>query len=156
MRPHKIASGQALVEFALIFPLLFFLVSGLFDIGRAIFYYSILNTAVREGTRYAIVQPDYILYPDPFDCNEAPSTADIRICDEIKNKFFTGELTSSTITILRGPGATGDPSIKINIEFTFEPITPGVAFLGRNLKAMEGLLTMNVNSQMLIAPIAEP
>ena len=100
MRTSKITSGQSLVEFALVLPLFFLLMMGLFDIGRAIFYYSTLNTAVREGTRYAIVQPncDYKKYPStcsgeyldsyPLDCNNAKSTANIDICNEIINKFY--------------------------------------------------------------------
>ena len=160
MRPSKRLSGQALVEFALIFPLLFLLVMGLFDLGRAVFYSSTLNTAVREGTRYAIVQPDCdssscpddykaSYTPSGLDCKVAFSIANIGICNEIKNKFFTGELSSSTITINRSINTTTlDHIIKIGIDFTFKPVTPGIALLGD--------LNMHVNSQMLMAPIAKP
>jgi Flp pilus assembly protein TadG len=48
-------AGQALVEFAFAFPLLLVLLVGIFDVGRAITASGTLNTAVREGTRYAIV-----------------------------------------------------------------------------------------------------
>ena len=58
MIPRKNMPGQSLIEFVLLLPLLFLLVMGLFDIGRAVFYYATLNTAVREGTRFAIVQSD--------------------------------------------------------------------------------------------------
>ena len=47
--------GQSLVEFALIIPIAFFLITGFFDLGRAVFNYSSLTNAVREATRYAIV-----------------------------------------------------------------------------------------------------
>ncbi len=183
MRLNKMPSGQALIEFVLIFPLLFLLVMGLFDIGRAVFYYSTLNSAVREGTRYAIVQPDCDyrsnpnsctgVYPDSYnapcgldsstalcdsdpsnalcaalDCKNAISTANLKICNEIKNKFFTGELSSSTICIKHPDSGTDDPKINIYIDFIFKPVTPGIALMGD--------LTMHVNSQMLMAPIAEP
>ncbi len=47
--------GQALIEFALIIPFLFFLALGLLDIGRGYFVnHSILNAA-REGARTAIL-----------------------------------------------------------------------------------------------------
>ena len=68
MRNRRITAGQSLVEFALIFPLFLLLIMGLFDIGRAIFYFSTLNTAVREGTRFAIVQPDCDYLSDPVNC----------------------------------------------------------------------------------------
>jgi len=47
-------SSQALIEFALISPVLLLLLFGTIDIGRAIFYYDTLNHAVREGARAAV------------------------------------------------------------------------------------------------------
>ncbi len=49
--------GQDLVEFALIFPVLFLILMGIFDMGRAIYYTSTLHSAAREGARYASVAP---------------------------------------------------------------------------------------------------
>ncbi len=46
--------SQALIEFALISPLLLLLVFGIIDIGRAVFYYDTLNHAAREGARAAV------------------------------------------------------------------------------------------------------
>lgn len=47
-------SSQALIEFALISPVLLLLLFGIIDIGRAVFYYDTLNHAVREGARAAV------------------------------------------------------------------------------------------------------
>ena len=47
--------GQALVEFALVLPLLLLIFMGLFDFGRAVFAYNSLSNAAREGARVAIV-----------------------------------------------------------------------------------------------------
>ncbi len=49
--------GQDLVEFALIFPILFLILMGIFDMGRAIYYSSALHSAAREGARYASIYP---------------------------------------------------------------------------------------------------
>ena len=46
--------SQALIEFALISPVLLLLVFGVIDIGRAVFYYDTLNHAAREGARTAV------------------------------------------------------------------------------------------------------
>ena len=46
--------SQALIEFALISPVLLLLLFGIVDIGRAIFYYDTLNHAAREGARAAV------------------------------------------------------------------------------------------------------
>jgi len=45
--------SQALIEFALVSPVLLLLLFGTIDIGRAIFYYDTLNHAAREGARVA-------------------------------------------------------------------------------------------------------
>lgn len=47
--------GIALVEFALILPVLLMLIVGMFDLALAVWQSNTLTTAVREGTRYAIV-----------------------------------------------------------------------------------------------------
>ena len=47
--------GQALVEFALVIPLILLLVFGALDIGRAVWALDSSANAAREGARYAIV-----------------------------------------------------------------------------------------------------
>jgi len=46
--------SQALIEFALISPVLLLLLFGIIDIGRAVFYYDTLAHAAREGARTAV------------------------------------------------------------------------------------------------------
>lgn len=160
MKKPKNCSGQSLLEFALLLPIFLMLIMGLFDIGRAIFYYSTLNSAVREGTRFAVVQPycDYLSDPGacsgvaldsyPLDCDNANSLANINICSEVRNKFFSvADLSSSLITINHTISATSDPQININIEFLFSPVTPGLGLIGD--------MTMRVNSRMLMTPVTE-
>jgi hypothetical protein len=55
-RPHPRSGqrSQALIEFALVSPVLLLLLFGIVDIGRAVFYYDTLNHAAREGARTAI------------------------------------------------------------------------------------------------------
>lgn len=56
MRNQK---GQALVETALIIPLLLLLVMGVFEFGRAMYIKNTLNNAARGGVRVAAVTPKY-------------------------------------------------------------------------------------------------
>jgi Flp pilus assembly protein TadG len=51
---RKRQESQALIEFALVSPVLLLLVFGIIDIGRAVFYYDTLNHAAREGARTAV------------------------------------------------------------------------------------------------------
>jgi Flp pilus assembly protein TadG len=46
--------SQALIEFALVSPVLLLLLFGVIDLGRAILYYDTLNHAAREGARVAV------------------------------------------------------------------------------------------------------
>jgi len=46
--------SQALIEFALISPVLLLLLFGIIDVGRAVFYYDTLGHAAREGARTAV------------------------------------------------------------------------------------------------------
>ena len=54
-KPLASPRGQALVEFALVLPLLVFLIVGLFDLGRAVYTYNSIANAARTGNRVAIV-----------------------------------------------------------------------------------------------------
>ena len=51
-------AGQALIEFALILPILLVVVIGTFDLALAVWQTNTLASAVREATRYAIVHGD--------------------------------------------------------------------------------------------------
>jgi len=53
--PRNGQRSQALIEFALISPVLLLLLFGIIDIGRAIFYYDTLSHAAREGARTAVI-----------------------------------------------------------------------------------------------------
>jgi len=62
-------AGQALVEFALVFPILLFIIVGIIDLGRAFHAYIAITNASREGARYINLHP----YKDPdgtFDTAE--------------------------------------------------------------------------------------
>ena len=48
-------AAQSLVEFALVLPIFLLLVTGIFDVARAVWQENTLAYAAREGTRYAIV-----------------------------------------------------------------------------------------------------
>ena len=47
--------GQSLIEFALLLPVMLLIITGLIDVGRAVWQENTLAYAAREGTRYAMV-----------------------------------------------------------------------------------------------------
>jgi hypothetical protein len=71
LRRRSRSRGQALVEFALIAPLLFLLIIAIIEAGRLVFFYHLINEAAREGARYAIVHGE-----NAFDgCPSGPMPA---------------------------------------------------------------------------------
>jgi len=58
MRKPAGGRGQALVEFAIVFPIALLLLMAVFDAGRAVFMYNGLTNAAREGARMAVVNQD--------------------------------------------------------------------------------------------------
>lgn len=52
---HRRSRGQALVEFAFVFPLIALIAFAFIDIGRAVFSYNTLTNAAREAVRVAVV-----------------------------------------------------------------------------------------------------
>jgi hypothetical protein len=55
--------GQALAEFALIAPIFLFVLFALIELGRAIYYIQVLDSAARDGARYAVVHGFQSLCP---------------------------------------------------------------------------------------------
>lgn len=156
MKKKNKLSGQSLIEFALILPILLFVVMGLFEIGRYVFYFAVLNNAVREGTRFAIVQPyeDYGAYPNETltscCCSGSANTAHQNICNEIQGKLFNINELDSTQVIISHKDESGvplvnnygDPLVEINLRFNFHPIVPGLGLIGN--------MTIDTDSTMLL------
>ena len=82
--------GQALIEAALVIPLLLLIAVGIFEFGRAYQTWQILTNAAREGARMAVV---------PYN----PGTA--AIVNRVQQYMRDGQLPPSAIS-----GATITPS----------------------------------------------
>ena len=54
----RVEKGQAMVEFALVLPLLLALLCGIVDFGWLYYNQITLNNAAREGARYAVIHYD--------------------------------------------------------------------------------------------------
>jgi len=54
-RFHKKEEGQALVEFALVLPILLILLLGIFEFGNIFFSYLVIQNASRDAARYGTV-----------------------------------------------------------------------------------------------------
>ena len=72
-------SGAAMVEFAFIAALLFTLLLGFIDFGRALFLYNNLTNAAREGARAAAVQ-----FPNPCATEDDKTLIRDRVANRIR------------------------------------------------------------------------
>jgi hypothetical protein len=81
---HRHSRGQALVEFALVAPMIFVLILGAIEAGRFILFYEVLNNATREGARYAIVHGSEATCP-----SGPPPAGEFNHCDPAGNNVKT-------------------------------------------------------------------
>ena len=76
--------GNAVIEFALTLPILLLVVFGITELGRMIMTTNILNTASREGARYAAVNP-------------ASDSTNVRA--RVQEVLTAARITASSITV---------------------------------------------------------
>jgi len=89
--------GQDLVEFALVFPLLFLILFGVIDLGR-IFHASIsISNAAREGARYATLDPNFLLDFDGVLTQEFIN--DVKNYTLQESKIYGVDVLSSNIQV---------------------------------------------------------
>jgi hypothetical protein len=104
--------GQSLVEFALLLPVFVLAIVVIFDLGRAVYYYSAIYNAAREGVRYGAVQPNDL----------------IGIRNTTINYAFGLGLDVANVRMGRGIPQSVDnfnnPTVKVIVEFCFIPVTP--------------------------------
>jgi Flp pilus assembly protein TadG len=132
VRPRR-RRGQALVEFALVLPVLLVILLGTVDAGRLIFAYNSVSNAAREGGRTAIVnqtpvevrekaaqQAAALGLPstDPGGCpaTGGPTTQPTGICFVLRNRDESGPCPGTTPQI----GCTAVVAVK----WEYRAITP--------------------------------
>ena len=130
IRRPKRRRGQALVEFALVVPILLLVLIALFDLGRAVFAYNTLTNAAREGARLAIVNQDTNL----IKARAKAQTAIVELNDPSVSIGFY-QSTPNTDPLLNttcDPAAVGCVAV-VQFEATYRPITPIISsFIFKN------------------------
>lgn len=90
-RSRERGRGQALLEFALVAPIFFFILFAILEFGRAVYVTQVLNNAAREGARYAIVHGAASQCPSgPFPAaygtdNPCDPTGDLYVVPKVKS-----------------------------------------------------------------------
>jgi Flp pilus assembly protein TadG len=125
--PQGRERGSALIEVAIVLPILLVLTMGMLDFGRAFHTKSLLDQAAREGCRVAVVTgPDEAL-----------------VQGRVATVLAAGGVTPTATTVSAvGP----DRMVTVTVTATFTFVTPGVfSLIGAsygNTLAMTGQSTM--------------
>ena len=103
--------GQALVEFALVVPMLVVILFGIFEFGRLWMTMNILTGAAREGVRVAAVT--------------APDAGLVQ--NAVENIMLAANIAGATITI-SGPNAATEVTVTVQMNYTVVTgsIVPGL------------------------------
>lgn len=125
--------GQALVEFALVFPLLLLMVFGIIDAGRLIYTYNTVANSARNGARVAIVNQSTL---GTDTCDTTMATAYPKGC-ALSSGIALG-LTAGDVSVnYRDPtDDTKDCSVLsigciaiVKVTGQFQPLTPVIGQL---------------------------
>ena len=146
MKDNRNSIAQSLMEFALILPIVLFLVTGFLDIGMAFFYYSSLTNASREGSRSALV-----MNLDNYDTDPNKKAAvDTAIKNQVLGYAFgmtTLGAGDITVTITKNTTTLLFEKVAVTAAYCYVPITPGIMLVVKTTcKGSKGiqLLTKSV------------
>jgi Flp pilus assembly protein TadG len=118
--------GQTLIEFALILPAFLLLSVMIFDFGRAIYYYSAIHNAAMEGARYGSANPLNVsgaLTADGSGIRNAVINYAVGLDLDYSNIIYADLDPDYYETV----GGYLNPTVRVNVEYNFVPITPLVS-----------------------------
>jgi len=127
------ARGQSLVEFALLLPILMLIAVVLLDLGRAVYYYSVIHNAAREGARYGIVH--YNLPRNTLIANIITASRELTVGLDQAEVAITPNVPAYPIET----GAV----LQVTAEYSFSAVTPLA-----NLFVNGGIINLRSTSTM--------
>lgn len=154
LRRRERSRGQALAEFALVFPIMLFVIVVFVELGRAVHAYTTIANAARQGARVAAV--NQVGYPTECDTSrpiEDPADAHWSVVGCAVTAATTLGLGPGDVSLsFAAPPGTSlscSPQLRIGciasvtVDYEFEPITPLVS-------TVLGPITMTSTSEMPI------
>jgi Flp pilus assembly protein TadG len=126
--------GAALVEFAIIMPILFLLVFGIIEFGWGFFQKLDVRHGAREGSRLAAVNYKTTASPTPADQTT-------QIINELCDRMDSGSGTTVAMTLISGGAIGGEFTVTVS-----KPLQQLTGFLGTILNGKT--LTSTVDSRL--------
>ena len=147
--------GQSLVEFALLLPIMLLIITGLFDVARAVWQENTLAYAAREGTRYAIVHgSEGNPRVDAVNPSCGTPQADPVFCVNIPNTVRQAALgvpnVSVTLTYTDNYAGSTIPCADRNCRVSVEASAPFVPLPSQYLLNNAFQITLRGGSQLVI------
>ncbi|HEY1455823.1 MAG TPA: TadE/TadG family type IV pilus assembly protein [Candidatus Dormibacteraeota bacterium] len=147
VRPQpRLQRSQALIEFALVSPVLLLLLFGIVDIGRAIFYYDTLNHAAREGARTAVRAS-----------NQLPTNTDVwnTVSAQMAGTTVSEPCPQGPVTSATPPANTAwvyvtEPNPPSSIETAPPPNAPGGEFAAASTGSCSAVNPASGNQQLQV------
>jgi Flp pilus assembly protein TadG len=129
-----------LIETALTLPLVLFVAVGIFEFGRAYQTLHVLNNAVREGARLAILP------------NTKPEDVQARVSDYLRGGYLSNAATATVsvnqnATMSIGASTAGASTVTVSYPFSFIVLNP-VANLVVRGSTVSAPFTMSASAQM--------
>src|SRR5688500_16912386 len=145
-RLRKPADGNALIEMAIVLPLLLLLIMGMVDFGFLFQRYVVLTNAAVEGARVASL-PGY-------------TSADVsaRVADYVSKGGFTvamGPVNTNTVAVpLPGPGGGVWPGSQVTVThvYNYEYVGPIAALFSGGFTSVTLTSTATMRNQIAGAP----
>jgi len=153
-RPGPRSRGQALAEFAIVFPIMIFVLVAFVEIGRAVYSYTTITNAARQGARVAVVnQIGYATECDTSRPIEDPADAHWSVVGCAITAGTGVGITAADVSLSFSPPAgttlSCSPTLRIGciasvtVVYSFQPVTPFVS-------SVIGPISMSSTSQMPI------
>lgn len=138
LKQFKKENGQAMVEFALVLPILILLVGGIIDFGWIYFNQISVNNATREETRYIAIH--YYSIKDDPDLETDTAT-------NIQTKVGNSVISSPAVTEINAV-SDGKGGYKITVNFTgnMRILTPILASIIGDEYTSKASCTMRVEN----------
>ncbi len=114
--------GASVVEFAIILPLIVWLIFGIMEIGFVLYDKTMITQASREGARAGVVF-------------RVPAVADEEIIGVVNDFLGTslitfGEPQTATVTVTRSGLSAGD-RLKVTVSYTYTALVFSIASMGK-------------------------
>jgi Flp pilus assembly protein TadG len=119
---RKDQRGASVVEFAIILPLIVWLIFGILEIGFVLYDKTMITQASREGARAGVIF-------------RVPAVADEEIIEVVNDYLGTslitfGEPQTATVAVTRNGSSAGD-RLKVTVSYTYTALVFSLASMGK-------------------------